>query len=183
MRKRQIAALALFGLIFGISGAAYVSNKSARKPASTTGRIPWPLPPKLEKHLSLFRIELKAEQIPESNDEETDLVGRILVNQELQGDLKYTWSLPEGVHVVEGNISDSLAGARPGQIVEVKLTVTGFSKEKQNLISLQAIGKKGTEVLGNSAVIASRPEDTWEAVAPDMKKSAEEQLGGGRPGR
>jgi|GEM_PF-1917789 len=185
MRNRTALTL-LLGLIFGISGAAYVSNKEKklRNPSSVEEKKkPW-MPAPIGKHLALLKVEIQQpENLPDEGNDEVTVVGRILVTQDLQGDLTYKWSLPEDVQVVEGHTSDALPGVKAGQVVEVKLTVTGFNKEKQKLISLQAHAQRGDQVLGNSAVIASRPEDTWEAVAPDMKKSAEEQLSGGRPGR
>lgn len=184
MRNRKTLTVILFGLIFGISGAAYVKNKEhKRHPASIITKGPWqPIP--IEKHLTLLKVEIGTpENIPESGNDDVTLTGRILVNRELSGDLNYNWDLPEGVHAVEGQVSDALANVKAGQVVELKLTVSGFNKEKQRLISLQAKGESGNLAMGNSAIIASRPEDTWEAVATDMKKSADEQLGTSRPSR
>lgn len=178
MRNRTALTLVL-GLIFGISGAAYFSNKEKKRvPASVKeNKIPW-VPVPVGKHLALLKVEIATpEHLPEEGLDEVPLTGRIFVNQSLQGDLFYAWSLPEEVQVVDGQLSDTLAGVKMGQIVELKITVSGFNKEKQRLISLQASGSAGNQVLGNSAVVASRPEDTWEAVAPEMKKSADEQLG------
>lgn len=174
------ATLIIFlGIIFGISGAAFFSEKSkSRNPASSLEGNPLWVPAPIGKHLALLKVEIgKPEHIPESGaNEEITLVGKILVSQKIQSDLSYSWTLPEDVQVIEGQTSDSLSNVQTGQIVEVKLTVAGFNKEKQRLISLQASSKGGTETLGGSAVVASRPEDTWEAVAPEMKKSADEQL-------
>lgn len=184
MWKRKIILLIGTGLCLGALGANYFAKKSSRMPASivTTKSNLW-APAPLGKHLALFKVEIASSEIPDSEDDETLLTGRILVNQEFNSDLEYAWDLPEEVQVIEGNTSDTLAGLQKGQIVELKLTVTGFSKEKQKLISLQASGKKGAEILGTSAMLASRPEDTWEAVAPNMKKDAEEQLGTGKSRR
>lgn len=185
MRNRTTLTVILFGLIIGISGAAYVKDKAKgqRQPASVSGKKIW-MPTPLGKHLALLKVEITSpELIPESGPDEVTLVGRILVNQELQGDLSYSWSVPEDVQVLEGQISDSFANVKNGQIVEVKLIVSGFNKEKQRLISLQASGRKGEEILGNSAVVSSRPEDTWEAVAPEMRQAAEAQLGPAKSGR
>ncbi|MBV2169818.1 MAG: hypothetical protein KUL82_14025 [Bdellovibrio sp.] len=179
MRNRTTLTVILFGLIIGISGAAYVKDKAKaqRHPSSVGDKKIW-MPTPLGKHLALLKVEITSpESIPEAGSDEVTLTGRILVNQELQGDLSYSWSLPEDVQVVDGQVSDSFSNVKNGQIVEVKITVSGFNKEKQRLISLQASGKKGAEVLGNSAVVASRPEDTWEAVAPEMRQAAEAQLG------
>lgn len=184
MRNRTALTLVL-GLIFGISGAAYFSNKEKKRVPSSVkeNKIPW-VPVPVGKHLALLKVEIATpEHLPEEGNDDVDLTGRIFINQSLQGDLAYEWNLPEDVQIIDGEKSDTLANVKLGQIVELKITVSGFNKEKQRLISLQASGAHGNQVLGNSAVIASRPEDTWEAVAPEMKKAAEEQLSTGKSRR
>lgn len=177
---RYRTALTLFlGLIIGMSGAAYFSNKEKKRHPSSLkeGKIPW-MPAPVGKHLALLKVEIaQPEVLPEAGSDEVTLTGRILVNQNLNSDLSYEWSLPEDVNLIDGQKSDTLSNVKMGQIVEVKITVSGFNKEKQRLISLQASGAQGHEFLGNSAVVVTRPEDTWEAVAPEMKKAADEQLG------
>ncbi|AFX99887.1 hypothetical protein [Bdellovibrio bacteriovorus] len=176
MWNRKIAITSVLSLLVGVSVFSFAGKSENRTPAST-GKSTW-RPAPVGKHLALFHVELKSEdEIPESGSDEVNLVGRVLVNQTLQGDLAYTWSLPEGVSVVDGITSDTLSGVKIGQVVELKITVTGFSKEKQKAISLAVKALAQEEVLGNSAVIVSRNEDTMEATAPDMKRSAEEQLG------
>lgn len=180
MRKRKIVVLSILGFGIGMYGAAYYSQSSAasRLPASIlSDRSSSWIPTPMGKHLALFQVELASTPIPDNNSEEVEIKGRILVNQEMQGDLSYVWDIPEGVELVEGQLTDAFAQVQKGQIVEVRIVVTGFSKESQKLIGLQATGKKGSETLGGSALLASRPEDTWEAVAPEMKKAAEEQFG------
>ncbi|KHD88493.1 MAG: hypothetical protein OM95_08245 [Bdellovibrio sp. ArHS] len=175
MRYRTAVTL-FIGLIFAITGLAYISNKEKhREPASVKSKFWMPVP--VGKHLALVKVEVASSEIPSSGNDEVHLIGRILVNQEMTGDLSYEWSVPEDVQVVEGHLSDSYANVKMGQIVEVKLTVSGFNKEKQRTISLQAYGARGEEKMGNSAVVVSRPEDTWESVASEMKKAADEQLG------
>lgn len=170
MRYRTTLGLILLGLVFGIAGAAHF--KGAHKT-----KAPW-MPVPVGKHLALLKVEIATpESVPEAGNDEVTLKGRILVNRNLQGNLTYSWNLPEDVQAVEGAISESLANVKMGQVIEVAITVSGFNKEKQRLISLQTSGHLGNELLGNSAVVASRLEDTWEAVAPEMKKAAEEQLG------
>lgn len=179
MRNRTISTLVLFGIIFGIASAAYVNDKEKlqRAPASENRKPLW-MPAPVGKHLALLRVEIETPHfIPDSGTDAVEIAGRILINQKIKGDLSYAWSLPDDVSVVDGQVSDSLSGVQVGQIVEVNLIVSGFNREKQRLIALQASGHQNGEVLGNSAIIASRPEDTWEAVAPDMKKAADEQLG------
>lgn len=177
MRKRKIVFTAAFmTLALGASLFSFSGNSEERSPAAASKTSWRPLP--VGKHLAAFHVELKTEnEIPEDADDEVSLVARILVNQDLQSDFNYSWSLPEGVSVVEGEVSDSLANVKAGQVVELKLTVVGFSKEKQKMISLGVKARAGNEVLGNSALIVSRSEDTLEAEAPELRRSAEAQLG------
>lgn len=189
MRNRTTLTVLLLGLLVGISGAAYFKDKAKleRRPSSVNdgmkAKIPW-VPSPAGKHLALIKVELSPlHEIPEDSTTETVVRGRILVTQDLQGDLTYSWHIPEDVQVVAGSLKDSLADVKMGQVVDLSLTVTGFNKESQKLISLQASAARGNMILGGSAIIASRPEDTWEAVAPEMKKEAEAQLGASRPSR
>ncbi|MGZ3774155.1 MAG: hypothetical protein ACXVCY_17850 [Pseudobdellovibrionaceae bacterium] len=175
MRNRTAIIVIVLSILSGFLGATFFSDKAkSRKPSS----LGTPRPNPIGKHLALLKVEIaNPTGIPDSgSDKEVQLNGRILINQQLQGDLSYSWTLPDGVKIVEGVQNDSLANVHSGQIIELKITVSGFNKEKQQYISLQASGKGGSEIMGGSAVITSRPEDTWEAVAPDMKKAAEEQL-------
>ncbi|WII70807.1 hypothetical protein QJS83_10080 [Bdellovibrio sp. 22V] len=115
-----------------------MSNQKERAPASVVGgKVPWS-PAPIGKHLALIKVELKSSEIPESGSDETTFTGRILVTQDIEGDLNYTWSIPDDVTIVEGSLSESLPNVKKGQIVEVTLTVSGFNKEKQRLVTLQA---------------------------------------------
>lgn len=175
----RTALIFLVGFIFGVTGAAYYAGKKGRWPSSVEARKqPW-VPAPIGKHLAALKVEIRPpDNIPEDvADQEVILVGRIFLSQNPQSDLNYAWTLPEGVNALEGQLNGSIQNVHAGQIVEVKLTVGGFNKEKQRLVSLQASITKGSEILGGSAVVASRPEDTLESVAAEMKRSADEQLG------
>lgn len=183
MRHRTTLVIALTGVLLGLGiGASKVISfnslqSPSRSPASAVAmNSNWkPLP--LGKHLALIKTELtQPEFIPEEGQDEVTLNGRIYINQSIADGISYTWNLPDGVEIVRGNLRNTIEDAKMGEAIEVSISVRGFNKEKQRLIFLKASGKHGGEILGNSSTIASRPEDTWEAVAPEMKKAAEEQL-------
>lgn len=175
MWNRKLIAVTVVGLLIGISGMA-LQNEVKRKPSSTTSAKWTPAP--LGKHLAPVKVEIQSvEHIPTSGNDEVQLVGRLFINQEIHSDLHFSWTLPEDVHVVEGQLSDSYSNVQAGQIVEVKITVSGFNSEKQRIVSLQAWAQKGETRIGNSAITVSRPQDTWESVAAEMQESADEQLG------
>lgn len=180
MWTRTTLAIILFGIIFGIAGTAYLNDKGikGRQPASIQGKKLW-MPAPAGKHLAPLKVAIEEPSfIPEKGDDtEVTLVGRILVNHNINSSLTYSWDLPAGVEAVRGELKSNVSGVQSGQTVDVSLTVTGFNKEKQKLIVLKALAVQGQEILGNSALIASRPEDTWESIAPELKRSADEQLG------
>lgn len=173
MCKRTKLVLIASSMILGFSGFAAYKN-TGRSPASTSKWIPQ----EFNKHLAPTKtVILPLQKTPESGDQEVTLVGHITVNSSIDSDLSYTWALPEGVSVVEGVLSDTLADVQVGQTVELKITVVGFSKERQSQVSLKASALKGKMEMGSSALLSSRPEDSWEAIAPEMQKAAEETLG------
>lgn len=182
MWTRTTLTVILFGIIFGIAGTAYLKDKDSkdRQPAAIQGKKLW-MPAPAGKHLAPLKVAIEEPSaIPEKGDEtEVTLVGHILVNHNINSSLTYSWDLPAGVQAVRGDLKSNLSGIQAGQIVDVSLTVTGFTKEKQRLIVLKALAVQGQEILGNSALIASRPEDTLESIASDIKKSADAQLGPG----
>ncbi|MGE5085879.1 MAG: hypothetical protein ACM3MG_06215 [Bacillota bacterium] len=174
MRKRTKLVLIAASMILGFLGMAPYKTSQVRIPAS---QQKW-VPQELGKHLAPIKAKiLPLEQTPDSGDHEVTLVGQITINSSVDSDLSYAWTLPEGVSVVEGVLSDQLPHVQPGQIVELKIAVIGFSKEHQSQVSLKASAQKGPMEMGAAALISSRPEDSWEAVAPEMQKAAEESLG------
>ncbi|MEN0058229.1 MAG: hypothetical protein AAGB31_05295 [Bdellovibrio sp.] len=175
MRKRTALTLIL-GLLLGIAGVAYIKQP----PTLSSRKAPLLMPSRQPsgKHLAMFKLEITTEEsIPESGTDVVHLVGRVAINQELSAGGTYAWSLPEGVEVVSGSLTDALPTDNLSNVIELHLFVSGFNKETQKLISLQVSGQRGQQVLGGSALIASRPEDTLEATAAEMRQRAEEQLG------
>lgn len=177
MRNGKITLVLLAVIAFG-AGMTYYSTSQNRKPASAQAWRPLPI----GKHLSAFQIEIQ-EQIPESSEEEAVFTARVRVMHDLEGDFKYQWNLPSEVQVVEGSTEDSFPVPKAGQIVELQLKLLGFSKEAQKTLSLDVEGYRQNQTVGSSAVVVSRSEDTLEAVAPELKRSAEEQLGSVAPNR
>lgn len=173
--KTKIIATCILGVVLGFSSRYLLAENKQRGPASV--ELPKLMPLKIGKHLAVLTAEIKTPtEIPAKDDQEVQLIGYISVQQNLEGDLHYEWNLPEGVSVVEGQLSDDLHNVVAGQTVKVHLNVTGFSKESQKLITLQASALKGKLQFGNSAVISSRSEDTWESIAPQMKEESVKQL-------
>lgn len=179
MRNRKTLTLALLGFIFGLSGAAYLNTKGYvfRNPSSIQNpkKFRWS-PTPLGKQLSVIRVAIEQpSNIPETQGEVL-LVGHILANQTLTHPINYRWVLPEGVYPVNGETTGIITDVPVGQDIEVTLKVEGFTKNEQKIVFLRAETLNGGFNVGQSGSIVSRFEDTWEAVAPQMRQAAEEQL-------
>ena len=137
-----------------------------RRVASLGDELKAKPPLMMGKHLSVVQVSIQTpEGIADRDDQDTKLVGWIRLNQPVENDLKYRWELPAGVHVVSGNPEDTIASLKNGETAKIELTVTGFSKEDLDLISLHGFVESGEMRLGNSAVITSRPQDSFEMLS------------------
>jgi hypothetical protein len=120
----------------------------------------------LGKHLSIVQVAVQApDGIPDSENQEVVLVGWVRLNQPIDQDVHFRWELPSGVHIVEGQDQDSWSGMKAGETAETRLRVTGFSQESMKLVVLQGFVTNGEAEFGNSAVITSRPEDSYDMLA------------------
>lgn len=174
----KIAICFAIGLVCGTVTKALLSSPE-RQLASPTHATKWQ-PSEHNKSLAPLKVDiLKPEFPPETDEASVEITGHITLAQTMGNQIDYTWNLPDGVSLVEGQMSDSLQGMTAGQTAELKIVVTGFSKLQQRAISLSASSLMGNQRVGNSAVLVSRPEDTFEAAAPELNQLADEQLGKG----
>lgn len=169
----KTAAVSCAGLALGIASMAFWK---ATEPATLKHRriasVDNPRGPVMGKHLSMTSVAIRPSAIPVSENDEVTLTGMVRLNQNVAGELRYRWDLPAGVHVVEGQMEDGWAGVQKGKVVEVKLVVTGFSKQELKMISLHGFVKSGDTEYGSSASITSRPEDSIEMLAESRYEKA-----------
>ena len=127
------------------------------------------------KHLSVLSVQMEPlDKVPEFDHEQVKLKGFITANATNGSSIQYHWDLPAGIFVVGGDLSGTLTEMNPGDTAEVELDVTGFSRETGKHIILGAKVRMGDDELGQNAMIASRPEDSMEYVAPQMREYAQE---------
>ena len=147
------------------SNHSTVWSKDARQPASLEKR--W-APPGLGKHLAPIRVHAESNGIPESENSEVTLRAAVQAFRNLDESIRFQWTLPEGVLLVEGDEQAELPALKEGEFHYIEIVVKGFSKEKFQTITIEAFGERSD--FGGSAVITSRPEDTMESIAIAMKK-------------
>jgi len=173
----KIAICFAVGLVCGTVTKALLSSPE-RQVASPALATKW-MPSEHNKSLAPLKVEIsKLEFTPETDEASVEIVGHLTLSQAMGHQIDYTWNLPEGVSLLEGQMSDSLQGMVKGQTAELKIVVSGFSKLQQRAITLSASSLMGDQRIGNSDILVSRPEDTLEAAAPELNQQAEEQLGG-----
>ena len=129
------------------------------------------------KHLSVVQVSVRApDGIPAHEGQEVTLVGWVRLNQPVNQDLRFRWDLPEGVHVVEGQLEDSWANVRAGQTAETRLTVVGFSQETLRMVALNGYVMEGETQMGTSAVLTSRPDDSYEMLSSAPNNAGAEKM-------
>jgi hypothetical protein len=169
----KFAMLGTLGLALGGVGMFYYQKQhGTRRSIASIG----PYQPRglvIGKQLATMTIEVVGpEAYPDNNTEVVELVGFITQHLAADSTLAYEWSLPEGVELIQGPLSNSLGNFPMGRPQQVSILVRGFSREKQKLISLRTHVFVGTTPLVASAVIVSRPEDTTEAKVMDLQAQA-----------
>lgn len=172
----KIAICFAVGLVCGTVTKALLSSPE-RQLASPALATKWQ-PAEHNKAMAPLKVDILKLEFPAETDESSvEIVGHLTLVHSMGQPVDYTWNLPDGVSLIGGQMSDSLQGMKSGQTAELKIVVTGFSKTQQRTISLSASSLFGDQRLGNSAILVSRPEDTFEAAAPTLNQQAEEQLG------
>lgn len=169
--KHKLIVICVFGCL---AGASAVALNTGHKPdetqikrglASVPAASPFIAGKVFGKHLAPIQVAVRAPAgIAVRDADETELVGWVRLNQPIQGQIEYSWNLPEGVQVIEGSAQSFLDEMPVGETKEVRLVVRGFSGEELRLITLQASIRAGEEIVGNSASLTSRPEDSYEML-------------------
>lgn len=169
----KFSVLVVLGLALGVASMAYFQKQQGPR-RSIASMAPYkPLGLVLGKQAAAMSVEIVGPaSYPENNAEVVELVGYI--TQHLLGDsgLSYEWSLPDGVELVRGPVSNSFTDVTLGRPQQVSILVRGFSRERQKLISLKSQLIAGDSPLAASAVVVSRPEDTMDAQVMDLQAQA-----------
>lgn len=67
----------------------------------------------------------------ESNSEFTKLIAEVTLNQELQGPFTFTWKIPPGVTVINGELEGSITDLRPGVSRNLEITISQFYQQTE----------------------------------------------------
>lgn len=162
-----------FGLVFGFSVThliSEISENASRDLASSKG-------PKLRldmnsKSLATISVSLnEPTEIPLDTEETVEITGQVVLRHGSPSDLHLKWQLPAGVVSTE-SLQAVISNAQPGVIYPIQLHVQGFNKVSKKNVTVMATANVDGVEYGNSSLISSRPEDSWEYVAPAMSDAA-----------
>ena len=168
LNKKYLFGGSFLGLVIGLSFFA-------RPPATTRHEVgdralasqkaqPLGLAP--SKAHTLINVALRSlAGMAESDGEEVTLVGTVRAAQNLERPLQFEWELPAGVEVVQGELHGTWMNVEPGLPYETQIVVRGFSREDYKLIVLHGYVGEEAERIGHSAVVTSRPQDSYDMLA------------------
>lgn len=164
----KTAIFSVIGLAAGAGAMSLLSPTSEKAPLRRIAAVDFEGlkgPRVMGKHLAVLQVALQApEGIPDHENQEVTLVGSVRLNRQMGLDVRYRWELPAGVQIVSGHVEDAWAGLNEGDVAQTRLTVTGFSKDDLKLVALHGYVEDGETLVGNSATITSRPEDSLEML-------------------
>jgi len=170
----KTAATTGFGLIIGFLSMHLILNKNVVQRGLASQKES----PFIIQKLSLdmvsrnyFHIKLTSDDIAEKQDGISTVKAIVTAYQDIPAGLEYKWNLEKGAtshSILEG----ILPAISAGQTYEFQITTQNFSHEIQNHISISISGKIAEHTVQRDAIIASRPEDSFEYV---LQKAAEER--------
>ena len=132
--------------------------------------------PALEKLHSLIQVRTNENyNAPETGDQETLLEAWIKINDlPTDGKIQFQWQLDPGVHAIDGDLSGEIFDFQKGETKYFSIRVYGFSKEVKKVAVFTASGVIDDTRIGQSGLYNSRPEDSFEYIAPLVQQKADE---------
>lgn len=165
-------SIVAFGFVAGYVGMHYLSQRTQLQSASYASKAKNPIHMGKQHLLTSVKIQTP-ENMPQVDTEEVTLIGYVTLHQPTDRPLYWEWILPNGVTVVKGDAKDYEANPVPGKTYLTEITVTGFSKEEKKTLTLQGYIETDSARSGNSYVVSSDPESSFEYIAPELKSEVD----------
>lgn len=103
-------------------------------------------------------------EIPSSDLEIAELRVSVRAQKDFPAPLHISWDLPSEIEVVEGRTSSEHPAPKAGDVIELTVKLKGFSREVRRLVGVQALVNVEGAEMGNSAVMTSLPEESFEML-------------------
>lgn len=161
-----------FGFVAGYVGMLHLSQRTQVQSTSFASKSKNPI--HMGKQHLLTSVKIQTPTImPQVDTEEVTLIGYVTLHQHTNRPLYWEWVLPEGVTVIKGDVKDYEVNPIPGKTYLTEITVTGFSKEEKKTLTLQGYIETDSARSGNSYVVSSDPESSFEYIAPELKSEVD----------
>lgn len=149
-----------FGGILGYSGIHYfqktdsVNRHIASQPISKIGA---------EQNAGyLFEVKLDNHDFALNENDISTIQVNVRALKDLPVGLTYTWTLPQDVTVLDGQLNDVLGNFVAGEERSYLLKVKGFSKQLKKYVSFEIQGEHEQKQIRREVLISSRFEDSME---------------------
>lgn len=121
---------------------------------------------KLEVHELLYSyldIRVQSTEISQSDDEVSVVKALITARKDTPTGLTYEWLLHKNMKS-SSTLTGEIPALKEGEVYEVTLSVSGFSKENRSYLSFGIDGNLEQKKLHKEFLATSRPEDSFEYV-------------------
>jgi hypothetical protein len=184
MSIKKISTLAILGLTVGAAMAWIQEGPNSRHPASQLPApklrlTPWSesLEGKMNQSITVKITPVGG--VPDHDEQELRLKAEVTLNQAVQGDVQFLWTLPADASVVSGELSDVWPNMQVGQTATTEISILNVSKEsvaKTVTLHVSALGNGVKYAASGSFATNSREQMAAADSAASMKMQNSEEL-------
>lgn len=123
-------------------------------------------------------LELKADLslLALKNTETSEVSVKLTALKNISDGLTYKWRIPAHVKLLEGNRAGQIPNLKAGEVIELKIKLSDFSKESRRYISLKVHGTSNSLQLKKEMLLSSRMEDAIEYKLHQSEIKKENQI-------
>ena len=158
-----------FGIFLGYTGMQYAQSKNDSHRNIASMAVSKMAVDQFSK--TVFDLRVKRTDIGLTDADFSTVAVSIEAYKTIPVGLPYTWNLPEGVEIVEGNQSGVLPNFEANQVYNLVLKVKGFNKAQKSFISFSVKGHIESAQISREILLSSRPEDSFEYIVQQFEKS------------
>lgn len=125
---KKLLLISIFGLSIGVLAGLFWQATN-RAPASPKRPKPWADSLSGKMNQSMTVVITPIDGVPDHDDQELHLRAEVTLNQPIDGEIQYQWTLPAEAVVVSGEIEDSWVGLKSKQKATAEITITNVSRE------------------------------------------------------
>lgn len=180
---KKLFLISFFGFAIGGLGILFwqAVNRNPASTLPTTHQRPKPwadsLSGKMNQAMTVVITPIGG--IPDHDEQDLLLKAEVTLNQNIDGEVTFQWTLPPEASVVSGELQDAWANLKPGQTATAEITINHVSREGlSKTIFFHAMGKTSGIKIGGVGAFATN-ETAFDHSVPgptETKTSSEEKL-------